>query len=69
MVRRFHDTGRQMLIPVIYFAVLIVTNIMITLINAMDPEYANISSIITADVDIYHLCGIRNILFSYLLFG
>ncbi len=47
LVRRFHDTGRKMLIPVIYFAVLIVTNIMITLINAMDPEYANIASIIT----------------------
>ncbi|PTE41794.1 DUF805 domain-containing protein [Staphylococcus equorum] len=47
LVRRFHDTGRKMVIPVIYFAVLIVTNIIITSINAMDPEYANISSIIT----------------------
>lgn len=47
LVRRFHDTGRKMVIPVTYFAVLIVTNIIITSINAMDPEYANISSIIT----------------------
>ncbi|MDG0843526.1 DUF805 domain-containing protein [Staphylococcus equorum] len=47
LVRRFHDTGRKMLIPVIYFTVLIVTNIIVTLINAMDPEYANVSSIIT----------------------
>lgn len=47
LVRRFHDTGRKMVIPVIYFAILIVTNIIITSINAMDPEYANISSIIT----------------------
>lgn len=47
LVRRFHDTGRKMVIPVIYFAVLIVTNIIITSINAMDPEYATISSIIT----------------------
>ncbi|KRG08178.1 DUF805 domain-containing protein [Staphylococcus sp. NAM3COL9] len=47
LVRRFHDTGRKMLVPVIYFGVLIVTNIIVTLINAMDPEYVNVSSIIT----------------------
>ncbi|HLR19234.1 MAG TPA: DUF805 domain-containing protein [Staphylococcus sp.] len=60
LIRRFHDTGRSMLIPLLYFCILIVSYFIITIINLVDPEYTNISSILTLMLTylIYMIFGI-----------
>ncbi|RIP37399.1 DUF805 domain-containing protein [Staphylococcus gallinarum] len=45
-IRRFHDTGRSMLIPLIFLGVYIVTYIIFVVFNFTDPFYDNASTII-----------------------
>ncbi|MFV5902048.1 DUF805 domain-containing protein [Staphylococcus gallinarum] len=62
-IRRFHDTGRSMLIPLIFLGVYIVTYSIIIVFNFTDPYYEKAStSIITILIYLLYLgMGIYNL--------
>lgn len=41
LIRRFHDTGRTMLMPLIYLGVIIISYPVLFVVNIQDPEYNN----------------------------
>ncbi|MCG7338193.1 DUF805 domain-containing protein [Staphylococcus sp. ACRSN] len=62
-IRRFHDTGRSMLIPLIFLGIYIVTYSFILVFNFTDPDYINGSTIITIIIIyvLYFVMGIYNL--------
>lgn len=63
LIRRFHDTGRTMLLPLIFLTLLIITYILMAIINYQDPEYQYLSStlIVIVSYMLYMVVGIYNI--------
>ena len=41
LIRRFHDTGRTMLMPLIYLGVIVISYPVLFVVNIQDPEYNN----------------------------
>ncbi|NWK83201.1 DUF805 domain-containing protein [Staphylococcus sp. GSSP0090] len=41
LIRRFHDTGRTMLLPIIYLVIVVLSYPILITINVRDPEYSN----------------------------
>lgn len=41
LIRRFHDTGRTMLLPLIYLGIVVISYPVLITINVRDPEYTN----------------------------
>ncbi|RIN28028.1 DUF805 domain-containing protein [Staphylococcus succinus] len=63
LIRRFHDTGRTMVLPLIFLTILIITCILMSIINYQDPEYQYLSSTIIVIVSyvMYIVVGVYNI--------